>query len=130
MSAHKPIVASVPLVSHVCGARSLVHSPWPLHDAAVCVEDVPSMLFRHPRVLGLSLEALRAKHAFITDEWGRTVKEIEIFPQALTYSLDFLRARAGFLLAHGRADAHHLHRILRTADYLTHFDTVACAKAA
>lgn len=76
------------------------------------------MLYKHPRVLGSSLDLLREKHAFVVDEWGRKPEEIEIFPQVLTYSLDYLRARAGFLLANGKADQHHLHRILRTADHL------------
>lgn len=76
------------------------------------------MLYKHPRLLGQSLDSLRRKHSFIVDEWGRPAKEVEIFPQCLTYSLDYLRARAGFLIANGKADQHHLHRILRTADYL------------
>ena len=85
---------------------------------AIGVQDVPMMLYKHPRVLGSSLDLLREKHAFVVDEWGRKPEEIEIFPQVLTYSLDYLRARAGFLLANGKADQHHLHRILRTADHL------------
>lgn len=85
---------------------------------SIGVEDVALMLYKHPRILGLSLETLRQKYSFIVDEWGRPSKEVAIFPQCLTYSLDYLRARAGFLIANGKADQHHLHRILRTADYL------------
>ena len=49
--------------------------------------------------------------------WGRSLAEVEAFPQAIGYSLHFLRARAGFLQVHER-DTHSLHRLLRTADRL------------
>jgi hypothetical protein len=76
------------------------------------------MIYKHPRILAVSVESLQAKHDFIVGQWGRSVEEIEIFPQSLTYSLTYLRTRAGFLTAAGHGSSHHLHRILRTADYL------------
>jgi hypothetical protein len=81
------------------------------------IEDVGYLLVRHPNVLSHSLDNLQAKHAFVTQVWGRAAKEVEIFPQCLTYSLHYLRARAGFLQVHGK-DKMHLHRALRTPDQL------------
>ena len=65
----------------------------------------------------MSPAALQAKHAFITSVWGRDVSEIVEFPQVLTYSLHFLRARAGFLHAKG-VEGKSLHRMLRYPDTL------------
>jgi len=79
---------------------------------------VGGVLERNPRLMGSALPTLQAKHAFIVDVWKRSVSEIEVFPQVLTYSLPYLRKRHGFLRAVGREDRGKLHRVLRTADYL------------
>ena len=75
------------------------------------------MMVRHPAVLNRTLANLQAKHAFLADVWGRSVDELAAFPQAYTYSLHYLRARAGFLKLNDR-EAVGLIRTLRTADYL------------
>lgn len=85
---------------------------------SVGMDDIGKALVRNPRMLGCALPALQAKHAFIVDVWKREVKELEVFPQALTYSLDYLRKRHGFLQAVGRESKGNLHRVLRTADLL------------
>ena len=73
------------------------------------------MLVSHPLLLSFPLPVLQAKHAFLTEPsmWGRPLSELERFPQALTYSLHYLRARAGFLKLHGNLDKGKLHRLLR-----------------
>ena len=81
------------------------------------VSDVGAMLARHPAVLNRTLANLQAKHDFLADVWGRSVDEIEAFPQVYTYSLHYLRARAGFLKLKDREGVG-LIRSLRTADYL------------
>ena len=84
---------------------------------SVGVADVGAMMVRHPAVLNRTLANLQAKHAFLADVWGRSVDELAAFPQAYTYSLHYLRARAGFLKLNDR-EAVGLIRTLRTADYL------------
>lgn len=81
------------------------------------VDDVATLLVRHPALLSHSLANLQAKHSIVTKLWGKSAAEVARFPQALTYSAHFLRARAGFLKAKGR-DSVGLHRALRTADKL------------
>ena len=79
---------------------------------------VAHVIERSPRVLGSSLPALQAKHAFLTTVWKRPVSDLEVFPQSLTYSLAYLRKRHGFLKLYGREGKGRLHRLLRTADVL------------
>ena len=80
--------------------------------------DEPAVLIaKHPQVLSISPEMLQAKHAFITGVWGRDMSEISEFPQVLTYSLHYLRARAGFLRLKG-VEGKDLHRLLRYPDTL------------
>ena len=85
---------------------------------SVGIEDVTRLIMRHPRVLGCAVATLQEKHDFIVNVWKRDVQQIAGFPQALTYSFDFLRKRHGFLHAAGKADQGRLHRLLRTADQL------------
>lgn len=85
---------------------------------SIGVGDAGAVVLKYPRVLAASAANLSAKYHFLTEEWGRSAADIEAFPQALTYSLTFLRSRAGFLAASGKADAHNLHRICRYADSL------------
>ena len=80
--------------------------------------DVGELLSRNPRLLSVSLDALQEKHAFLTSEWGQTLEQLARFPQAYTYSLSYLRTRHGYLKVAGREGRWHLHRALRTADYL------------
>ena len=54
-------------------------------------------------------------HACLLAQWGRSALELQAFPQTLTYSLHYLRARAGFLKLHGREAK--LHRTLRSAEH-------------
>lgn len=100
---------------------SLEHNLQPKVEwlQSVGVSSVGKFLYKHPRVLANSLSALEAKHTFLVDTWARDVGEIEAFPQALTYSLEYLRTRHAFLIAAGvAADKYKLHRTLRSADYL------------
>ena len=97
-------------------ARSRVRQVEWLRE--IGVEDVGYLLLRHPHVLSHSLANLQAKYDFVTKVWGRQTKEVEVFPQVLTYSLHYLRARAGYLHANGKAADGGLHRLLRTADRL------------
>ncbi|KOO29662.1 membrane associated acyltransferase, partial [Chrysochromulina tobinii] len=85
---------------------------------SVGLTSVEHVIERNPRVLGSSLPTLQAKHAFLTTVWKRSVSELEVFPQSLTYSLAYLRKRHGFLKLHGREGKGRLHRLLRTADVL------------
>lgn len=85
---------------------------------SVGFSDVGELLSRNPRLLSVSLDALQEKHAFLTSEWGQTLEQLARFPQAYTYSLSYLRTRHGYLKVAGREGRWHLHRALRTADYL------------
>ena len=81
-------------------------------------QQVERVVSKNPQLLTRSVETLEAKLAYLTAVWGRSVEQVEVFPQALTYSLEHLHRRHSFLRACGKAEQHKLHRILRTADYL------------
>jgi hypothetical protein len=87
---------------------------------SIGITDVASLLYKHPRILSYSPATLASKHHFLTDgdQWGLNIEEIEGFPQALTYSLTYLRSRVGFLKMSPGGKGGKPHRVLRTADYL------------
>ena len=103
-----------PTVDHVCFCVSS-QVEW---LKSIGIEDIGYLLARHPHVLSASIPNLQAKHDFVTGVWGRKVVELEIFPQAFTYSLHYLRGRAGYLHLKGIAEKGGLHRLLRTPDKL------------
>jgi len=84
---------------------------------SVGVDNLGHMLTMHPHVLSASAASLQAKHDFLVNVWGRPIQQIQTFPQALTYSLHYLRARAGYLKLKGKESDVGLHRALRTADH-------------
>lgn len=95
---------------------------------SIGVTDVAHLLYKHPRLLSSGADNLAAKHHFLTDpeQWALSASDIALFPQALTYSLTYLRSRAGFIKASPEAKGGKLHRVLRTADYL--FATKICRR--
>ena len=65
-------------------------------DQAPIAVDVECRRPHYKRVV----DNLRSKHALVIELWGRPLSELEAFPQALTYSAHYVRARAGFLQPH------------------------------
>lgn len=78
--------------------------------------DVGAMVAREPRLLGMAVESnLEPKLQYLLTEMGRSVEEVEEWPQVLNYTLEHLRSRHAFLDEHGVASKHTLGRMYRTS---------------
>ena len=77
--------------------------------------DVGAAIAKEPRLPLMSLDNLESKLQFIIKDMGRTVEEVERWPQVLNYTRDHLSKRHAFLARHGCADKHSLGRMYRTS---------------
>jgi len=77
--------------------------------------DVGGLVAREPQLVLMSLEGLEAKLQFVLKDMGRSIEEVERFPQVLNYSLQHLANRHSFLSNHGVADKHSLSRMFRSS---------------
>lgn len=74
------------------------------------------MVAREPRLLGMSVEGnLEPKLQYLLSDMGRSVEEVEQWPQVLNYALAHISTRHAFLVEHGIADKHTLSRIYRSS---------------
>ena len=77
--------------------------------------DAGAAIAKEPRLPLMALDSLEGKLRFIIDDMGRTVEEVERWPQVLNYTRAHLSKRHAFLSRHGCADKYSLGRMYRSS---------------